>query len=130
MRLENRLALSTGGGRGIGRAIAFAFASEGASIALAARTRAQVESVAEELACEFGVETLPIECDVADAESVNRAFAHASEQFGGGPDILVNNAGIAETSPFVKTDEAMLQRHLELNLTGASRCTSLPLPRM
>ncbi len=98
MRLENRLALITGGGRGIGRAIAVMFAREGASIAVAARTRAQVDNVADEVACEFGVETLAIECDVADAESVNRAFAHASEQFGGGPDILVNNAGIAETS--------------------------------
>ena len=112
MKLENRLALITGGGRGIGRAIAFAFASEGASIAVAARTRAQVENVAEEVACEFGVETLAIECDVADSESVTRAFAHTSEQFGGGPDILVNNAGIAETAPFTKTDEAIGRAHV------------------
>jgi len=130
MRLENRLALITGGGRGIGRAVAIAFAREGASIALAARTRIQIESVADEVACEFGVETLAIECDVSDTDSVNRAFAHASEQFGGGPDILVNNAGIAETSPFVKTDEAMWQRHLEVNLTGTFRCTRLALPGM
>src|SRR5258708_4770419 len=130
MRLENRLALITGGGRGIGRAIAVMFAREGASIAVAARTRAQVDNVADEVACEVGVETLAIECDVADAESVNRAFAHASEQFGGGPDILVNNAGIAETAPFVKTDEAMWQRHLDVNLTGTFRCTSLALPGM
>jgi len=130
MRLENRLALITGGGRGIGRAIALAFAREGASIALAARTRSQIESVAEEVACECGVETLAIECDVADEDSVKRAFAHAGEQFGGGPDILVNNAGIAETSPFVKTNEAMWQRHLEVNLTGTFRCTSHALPAM
>ena len=130
MRLENRLALITGGGRGIGRAIALAFAREGASIALAARTRSQIESVAEEVACECGVETLAIECDVADADSVKRAFAHAGEQFGGGPDILVNNAGIAETSPFVKTNEAIWQRHLEVNLTGTFRCTSHALPAM
>src|SRR5438876_9771532 len=130
MKLENRLALITGGGRGIGRAIAFAFASEGASISVAARTRAQVEHVAEEVACEFGVETLAIECDVADAGSVTRAFAHTSEQFGGGPDVLVNNAGIAETAPFTKTDEAMWQRHLEVNLTGTFRCTRAALPGM
>jgi NAD(P)-dependent dehydrogenase (short-subunit alcohol dehydrogenase family) len=130
MKLENRLALITGGGRGIGRAIAFAFAREGASIAVAARTRAQVDAVADEVACEFGVEALALECDVANAESVRRAFAHTSEQFGGGPDILVNNAGIAETSPFVKTDEAMWQRHLEVNLTGTFRCTHAALPGM
>lgn len=130
MKLENRLAFITGGGRGIGRAIAFAFAAEGASIAVAARTRAQVDSVAGEIASEFGVETLALECDVADAENVGRAFAQASEQFGGGPDILVNNAGIAETAPFTKTDEAMWQRHLAVNLTGTFRCTRAALPGM
>jgi len=130
MKLENRLAFITGGGRGIGRAIALAFAAEGASIAVAARTRAQVDSVADEAASEFGVETLAIECDVSDAGSISRAFAHTHEQFGGGPDILVNNAGIAETSPFAKTDEAMWQRHLEVNLTGTFRCTRAALPGM
>ena len=130
MRLESRLVLITGGGRGIGRAIAIGFAREGASIAVAARTRAQVDSVAEEVASEFGVKTLAIECDVADAESVNRAFAHTAEQFGSGPDILVNNAGIAETSPFVRTDEVMWQRHLDVNLTGTFRCTRAALPGM
>jgi NAD(P)-dependent dehydrogenase (short-subunit alcohol dehydrogenase family) len=130
MKLEHRLALITGGGRGIGRAIAMAFAREGASIAVAARTRAQVESVAEEIACEFEVETLAIECDVTDSASVTRAFALAAEQFGGGPDILVNNAGIAETAPFAKTDEVMWQRILEVNLTGTFRCTRAALPAM
>jgi len=130
MKLENRLAFITGGGRGIGRAIAFAFAREGASVALAARTRAQIDSVADEIACELGVETLALECNVADAESVARAFAHSSEQFGSGPDILVNNAGIVETAPFAKTDEAMWQRHLDVNLTGTFRCTRAALPEM
>jgi len=130
MKLENRLALITGGGRGIGRAIAIAFAREGASIALLARTRAQVESVADEIANELGVETLAIEGDVSDAASVSRAFAHTSEQFGGGPDILVNNAGIVETAPFLKSDEAMWERHLKVNLGGTFRCTQAALPAM
>jgi NAD(P)-dependent dehydrogenase (short-subunit alcohol dehydrogenase family) len=130
MRLQNRVAFITGGGRGIGRAIALAFAREGAAIAVAARTRAQVESVAAEVAAEFGVETLAIECDVANTESVSRAFAQAGEKFGRRPDILVNNAGIAETSPFLRTDEAMWQRHLEVNLTGTFRCTRAALPGM
>ena len=130
MRLENRLAFITGGGRGIGRAIALAFAREGASIALAARTRAQIDSVADEVGSEFGIETLAIECDVSDVASINRAFAHTSEQFGGGPDILVNNAGIVQTASFVKTDEAMWQRHLAVNLNGTYHCTRAALPAM
>jgi len=130
MRLKNRLALITGGGRGIGRAIALAFAREGAWVAVAARTRAQVESVANEIASACGVQTLAIECDVADAESVHRAFESAQEKFGRGPDILVNNAGIVETAPFMKTDEAMWQRHLAVNLTGTFHWTRAALPAM
>ena len=127
MKLENRLAFITGGGRGIGRAIAIAFAREGASITVAARTREQIESVAKEIAGEFGTEVLAVECDVANSESVNRAFEHTNEKFSRGPDILVNNAGIAETAPFVKTDEAMWQRHLAVNLTGTFHCTRAAL---
>jgi len=122
--------LITGGGRGIGRAIAFAFAREGANVVVAARTRQQVENAAKEIANQFGVETLAVECDVADTESVARAFEKVKQKFGRGPDLLVNNAGVAETSPFVKTDEAMWQRHLEVNLTGTFRCTHAALPEM
>ncbi len=130
MRLSNRLALITGGGRGIGRAIAFAFAREGAKVAVAARTSDQVDRVANEIASECGVQTLAIECDVARAESVDRAFERVNEKFGRGPDILVNNAGIVETAPFVKTDEAMWQRQLAVNLTGTFHCTRAALPVM
>jgi len=130
VRLKNRLALITGGGRGIGRAIAFAFAREGASIAVAARTRAQVEKVANEVASEYGVESIAIECDVAYSESVDRAYKQLHEKFGRGVDILVNNAGIVETAPFLKTDEALWQRHLAVNLTGTFHCTRASLPAM
>ena len=130
MKLAKRLALITGGGRGIGRAIALAFAREGASIAVAARTRGQVESVVKELADQFRFDALAIECDVANAENVDQAFADINAKFGRVPDILVNNAGIAETAPFAKTDEAMWRRHLEVNLTGTFRCTSAALPAM
>ena len=130
MRLQNRLAFITGGGRGIGRAIAIAFACEGASVTVAARTRTQVESVATEVAKECGVQTLALECDVADAQSVARAFMHARGKFGRGPDILVNNAGIAETAPFLKSDEEMWERHLNINLGGTFRCTRATLPEM
>jgi NAD(P)-dependent dehydrogenase (short-subunit alcohol dehydrogenase family) len=130
MKLQNRLALITGGGRGIGRAIALAFGREGARIAVAARTRKQVETVANEVASECGVEALAVECDVASAESVNRAFELVKEKFGQAPDIMVNNAGIVETAPFIKIDEAMWQRHLAVNLTGTFHGTRAVLPAM
>src|SRR5205809_1878911 len=130
MRLENKLAFITGGGRGIGRAIALAFAREGASVAVAARTREQIEKVADEIAERFSVEALAVECDVAYSESVKRAFERVDEKFGRRPDILVNNAGIVETASFIKTDEAMWQRHLAVNLTGTYHATRVALPAM
>ena len=130
MRLENRLAFITGGGRGIGRAIALAFAREGASIVVAARTNEQIENVANEAAEQSAVDAFAIECDVADRESVKLAFERVNEKFSRGPDILVNNAGIVETAPFVKTDEALWERHLRVNLTGTYRCTRAALPAM
>jgi NAD(P)-dependent dehydrogenase (short-subunit alcohol dehydrogenase family) len=129
MRLANRLAFITGGGRGIGRAIALAFAREGAGISLAARTRAQIDSVLAEVRS-AGATAVAFECDVALPGDVERAVALTVKEFGRAPDILVNNAGIAETAPFIKTDEAMWQRHLAVNLNGTFHCTRMVLPAM
>jgi len=129
MKLENKLAFITGGGRGIGRAIALAFAREGASVSLVARTRAQIESVADEVRS-MGGSAAAFECDVAMFGEVERAFELTRKEFGRPPVILVNNAGIAETAPFIKTDEAMWNRHLAVNLTGTYHCTRFVLPGM
>ena len=130
MKLSNKLAFITCGGRGIGRAIALGYAREGALVAVAARTREQIEKVADEIAERFSVEAFAVGCDVAYSESVKRAFERVNEKFGRRPDILVNNAGIVETASFIKTDEAMWQRHLTVNLTGTYHCTRVALPAM
>jgi NAD(P)-dependent dehydrogenase (short-subunit alcohol dehydrogenase family) len=130
LKLANKLAFITGGGRGIGRAIGFAFAAEGASVIVAARTREQVEAVANTVAEQFGMDSLAVECDVANSESVAHAFEQLRQKFGRGPDIVVNNAGIAETELFVKSDEEMWERHLNINLGGTFRCTRAALPEM
>jgi NAD(P)-dependent dehydrogenase (short-subunit alcohol dehydrogenase family) len=130
MQLKDKIALVTGGGRGIGRAIALAFAREGAQVAIAARTCEQLASVAGEIKAECGTEVLHVACDVSDVESVKRMFAGALERFGRGADILVNNAGIAESAPFVKTGDEFWHRHLAINLTGTFYCTRAALPAM
>ena len=130
MKLENRLALITGGGRGIGRAIALRLAQEGALVALAARTAAQIDQVASEISNETRANTFAVVCDVSDAESVREMFARVEKKFGRSPDILVNNAGIAESAPLLKTDDDLWHRHLAINLSGTFYCTRAALPSM
>ncbi len=130
MKLEGKIALITGGGRGIGRAIALAFAREGASIAVAARTSQQVEVVATEVRTEFGVEAAPFVVDVSDAAAVQRLFSEVGEKFGRSPDILVNNAGIAESAALHKTDDELWLRHIAVNLSGTFYFMRAAVPAM
>lgn len=124
-RLDEKTALITGGGRGIGRAIAVAFAREGARIAVAARTAEQVQ----EVAAEIGNGAIALVCDVADSESVTRMFTEMRERLGD-PNILVNNAGIAESATIVNTTDELWHRHLAINLSGTFYCTRAAMPAM
>jgi len=130
MKLQGRIALITGGGRGIGRAIALVFAREGAQVAVAARSLDQVEQVAREIADHYTTNALPIVCDVSDVESVERMFARATQNMGRSPDILVNNAGIAVSAPLTKTSDELWRQHLAINLSGTFYCTRAALPPM
>jgi NAD(P)-dependent dehydrogenase (short-subunit alcohol dehydrogenase family) len=131
MRLAGRTAFITGGGRGIGRAVALLFAREGARVFVVARTSAEVEHVAAEARAEFGDEAAAhAVCDVADATSVARAFASATEFFGRGADVLVNNAGVAESSKFAGTSDEFWHRHLDVNLSGTFYCMREAVPGM
>jgi len=130
MKLTDKLAFITGGGRGIGRAIAMAFAREGASVAILARTMKQVKAVAKEITKESRVEALPLKCDVGETKRVNEAFDKFRLHFGRGPDIVVNNAGVARSESFIKSDEQLWVLHLNTNLGGTFRCTHAALPEM
>jgi NAD(P)-dependent dehydrogenase (short-subunit alcohol dehydrogenase family) len=116
--LTGKTTLITGGGRGIGRAIAQTFAKHGARVAVAARTREQVETVAGETG------GIALVCDVSSPESVKEIFADIK------PDILVNNAGIAESSTLTNTTDELWHRHLAINLSGTFYCTRAALPSM
>lgn len=128
MRLKNRVAFVTGGGRGIGRAISLALAGEGARVAVAARTAEQVESVAREI-CEAGGEALPLVCDVTDGRSVADAVAATVERWHA-LHVLVNNAGAAEATRLLECDEETWLRTIDVNLNGTFRCTRAALPHM
>jgi NAD(P)-dependent dehydrogenase (short-subunit alcohol dehydrogenase family) len=130
LELKGKIALITGGGRGIGRAIAFAFARAGASLALCSRTGSEIEAVADEIRREFRVDVLNDVCDVSDPKDVANFFLATYNGFGRHADILVNNAGIAESAPITRTDDAHWRRHLAINLDATFYCTRAALPAM
>src|SRR5437660_12257289 len=112
-RLEGMTALVTGGGRGIGRAVALAFAREGARVAVAARTRGEIEEVAG--TCGRGAIAIPL--DVSDEQACNQAVEQARSELGR-LDVLVNNAGIASSHTFTELDTAPCRRILAAGLDG------------
>ncbi len=128
MRLVDRVALITGGGRGIGRAIALAFAREGASVAVVARTAAEVEAVAAEVRAQ-GRKAIALPGDVTDSARVE-SVARAAAEVLGPIQILVNNAGLAVSAKVLDTDDALWERHLRVNLTGAFYMSRAVLPGM
>src|SRR4030043_1794344 len=91
MKLENRVALITGAGRGIGRALAEGFAREGGDVALIARAEAELDQTAEAIRT-IGRRALKIVCDVSDSVKVEDSIKMVLSEFGK-IDILVNNAG-------------------------------------
>jgi NAD(P)-dependent dehydrogenase (short-subunit alcohol dehydrogenase family) len=123
-----RVALVTGGSRGIGRAIAEALAREGLAVAVAARTGEQVEDATRALRA-TGAEAMALALDVGDAEAVTRAVNAVGATLGP-VDVLVNNAGIAESAPLGRTDQALWERHFRTNVTGPYLLARAVVPGM
>ena len=122
--LDGKVALVTGGGRGIGAGIARELASAGARVAVSARTPDQVESVARE------IDGLPLVVDVSDWESVQAMVAQAEAELGP-VDVLVNNAGVSgSTTPVWEVDPADWWRVFEINVLGAFHCCRAVLSGM
>jgi 3-oxoacyl-[acyl-carrier protein] reductase len=123
MRLKDRVAIVTGGARGIGLAIGMAFAAEGARVVLTdIDAEALVEAGQEQ-------EALVVAADVADEESVRAMVDQVVRRYNR-IDILVNNAGICPLTPFEVTSRAEWDRVMAVNLTGAFLCSQAVLPFM
>ena len=122
MRLAGRVAVVTGGGRGIGRAIARRFAAEGASVVIAQRDKATLERTAAEIR-DSGGAALPVPTDVSQEAQCDSLIARATQEYGQ-LDILVNNAAIASPrkAPFPEMTTDVWLETLGVNLHGTFYC--------
>ena len=127
-RLDNKTAVVTGAGSGIGRAIATTFAGAGARVFVLERDLRGGEETVAAIRAKGGAAS-QIDCDVTSAESVATAFARVDRD-APGLDILVNNAGIAHIGTVENTSEADLDRVYAVNVKGLALCSQTAVPRM
>jgi len=123
MRLENKVAIVSGGGTGIGAATARVFAREGAKVVVTGRRTEPLEAVAAE------IDGLAVAGDTSDDDHVRAAVAEARDAFGG-LDIVVANAGLGFGGAAADVDDERWQQTLDVNLTGAFRLARAAIPSM
>jgi len=122
--LAGRWAVVTGASRGIGAEVARRLVADGARVALVARNRDALATLARELDAE------PIVCDVADPAQVERAAERIAGLAGGAPDVVVNNAGVFSIGSAHKTSIELFRRTLEVNLVAPFALVRAFLPGM
>lgn len=116
-RLQGRVAVVTGGGRGIGKAVALAYASEGADVVVVARSREEIAAAAREIEA-MGRRSLAVEADVCRPEQAQAIVTATMDRFGR-VDILFNAAGSRAVAPSEDLSHADWQRVIDTNLTGS-----------
>lgn len=126
MKLKDKVAIVTGGGRGIGRAIAVTFAGEGAKIAVAARSSDQLTNVVNEITAAGG-DAIGISVDITNEDDVKKMVDETMDKFDR-VDILVNNAGIMQPGPIASVDSETWRRVIEVNLIGTFHCSKAVVP--
>lgn len=121
MKLQEQVAIVTGGGQGIGRAISLNLAKEGANVVIYDRNPETARSVADEIKA-LGQRALSIKCDVSNTKEIIESTNRVLDAFKR-IDILVNGAGIGETAPAEEVTEAMWDKVMNINLKGLFFCT-------
>ena len=127
-RLDGKVAVITGAGRGIGAGIARAYAQAGANVVLASRTKEQLEEVAADVRA-AGREAVVAPCDVNESEALEALVNTAVSELGR-LDIVVNNAGGTMPRPFLDTSAGFLERSFHFNVTTAFVLSKAAAPHL
>lgn len=127
--MDGRVALVTGGSKGLGYAMAIKFASSGAKVVLLARNEQEVTAAAGTIVEQTGSEALGVACDVSLAADIQDGFDQAISRFGK-IDILINNAGFAKAGEFESITDEEWQYDFDLKLMAAVRMSRLVFPGM
>ena len=130
MRLQNKVAIITGGSRGNGYATAEAFLREGATVIITASSQDNAEKAVAKLKAQYPDRTVAgISPDMTSLESVRNEFIIATAKYGC-VDILVNNAGVSESTPFLQYTEEQFDRVMDLNVKGVFTATRAAVEHM
>jgi 3-oxoacyl-[acyl-carrier protein] reductase len=130
---QNKTAIITGSGRGIGKEVAIQLADHGVNVVVCSRTQSEIDSVVQEIenVSNNQVDVLGLRCDVSVLSDVNSLVQSAADKFGSETiDILVNNAGIAFDKKLLDTTEVQWDQTINTNLKGAFLFTKAVLPHM
>ncbi|MDQ3248749.1 MAG: L-iditol 2-dehydrogenase [Chloroflexota bacterium] len=128
MKLQNKVAIITGGAQGMGRAIALRYAQEGAHIVVADLNLSGAQAMAAEVV-NAGGQAMGVAVDVRNGEQVQRMIDTAVTHFGG-VDILVNNAGVGKIIPFLETTEKDWDFMFDINCKGLLWCSQAAARQM
>ena len=127
--LQDKVAIVTGGSRGIGRATALALAQEGAHVAICARGAEALEQAAQQIRSETGSNVLAVRADMTSPEDIEALVDSTVAEYGG-VDILVNNAVNSTPGPFMELPDEAWLNHMNVKIMGYVRCAREVIPHM
>ena len=129
LSLEGKIAIVTGGSKGIGRATALALAQEGVDVAICARGMDDLEDAAAEIRAATGRKALAIQADMGKPDDIKKLVATAVAELGG-VDILINNAVNSTAAPFMELADEDWMNHINVKIMGYVRCSREVIPHM
>ena len=129
LSLEGKIAIVTGGSKGIGRATALALAQEGVDVAICARGMVDLEDAAGEIRTKTGRKALAVQADMGDPEDIKKLVVTTVAELGG-VDILINNAVNSTAAPFMELADEDWMNHINVKVMGYVRCSREVIPHM